>query len=383
MKRRLLLLLPALLAVGQPKAAAQPLPAPARPYWTFSLPAPRPIDAADTLTLRFIGDVMMHRPQLKHDYTAFFRHVAAPMRSADIAVVNMEFPLAGPPYTGYPSFSAPDAYAWTVCADLSLDVALLSNNHILDKGRSGVERTLAVYDAVCDSLGTLRTGVSRDAAEDAALHPALIRRKGISVAFVNFTYGNNVGPQPFDRPRIAVMEEEEVAALVARARGRGADFVIALPHWGNDYGEEVTPAQRAMAKKLAEWGADAVIGTNPHELQEMEIIDNTDGSTTLVAYSLGNFSYPAEKGEQLLGGLLSFELVRNTGTNTITLENIRMRGVVTHYGMDMSNVRLYMLDDYTSELANVHAVSRENTPDFGLRYLKKLLSDRIDGKFLR
>ena len=42
-----------------------------------------------------------------------------------------------------------------------------------------------------------------------------------------------------------------------------------------------------------------------------------------------------------------------------------------------------MLDEYTNELANVHAVSRENTPDFGLRYLKKLLSDRIDGKFLR
>ena len=60
-----------------------------------------------------------------------------------------------------------------------------------------------------------------------------------------------------------------------------------------------------------------------------------------------------------------------------------MQGVVTHYGMDMSNVRLYMLDDYTNELANVHAVSRENTPDFGLRYLKKLLGDRIDGKFLR
>jgi hypothetical protein len=60
-----------------------------------------------------------------------------------------------------------------------------------------------------------------------------------------------------------------------------------------------------------------------------------------------------------------------------------MRGVVTRYGMDMSNVRLYMLDDYTSELANVHAVSREITPNFGLRYLKKLLSDRIDGKFLR
>ncbi|MBQ9820470.1 MAG: CapA family protein [Bacteroidales bacterium] len=283
MKRCLLLLLPALLAVGQPKAAAQPLPAPARPYWTFSLPAPRPIDAADTLTLRFIGDVMMHRPQLKHDYTAFFRHVAAPMRSADIAVANMEFPLAGPPYTGYPSFSAPDAYAWTVCADLSLDVALLSNNHILDKGRGGVERTLEVYDAVRDSLGTLRTGVSRDAAEDAVMHPALIRRKGISVAFVNFTYGNNVGPQPFDRPRIAVMEEEEVAALVARARGRGADFVIALPHWGEEYHLRHSREQETWARRLASWGVDAVVGAHPHVVQDTACVSGMP-----VVYSLGN-----------------------------------------------------------------------------------------------
>ena len=81
--------------------------------------------------------------------------------------------------------------------------------------------------------------------------------------------------------------------------------------------------------------------------------------------------------------MLKFEVVRNTQSGDVSLENVSLSGVVTHYGINTSKVRLYKLSEYTDELADVHGVDRKRSPDFSVKYLKKLLSDRIAGTFLR
>ena len=54
------------------------------------------------------------------------------MSEADYAVVNLEAPLGGEPYTGYPMFSAPDSYAQEL-RDAGFDLTLTANNHCLDR----------------------------------------------------------------------------------------------------------------------------------------------------------------------------------------------------------------------------------------------------------
>ena len=144
------------------------LSGPARAQWNYDIPFPKPFRAApDTVSITFIGDVMMHSNQLKYDYDAFFSELGPITRDADISVANLEFSLAGKPYTGYPSFSAPDGYAYSI-ADHGVDVFLTANNHILDKGRRGLKRTLQVYDSMRDSLGIRYTGCAADPAADAS-----------------------------------------------------------------------------------------------------------------------------------------------------------------------------------------------------------------------
>ena len=87
----------------------------------------------DTLSMVFIGDVMMHAKQLEYNFRTFLEPVRSRLEAADVAVANMEFTLAGEPYSGYPAFSAPDGYA-EYLADCGVDVFLMANNHILDKG---------------------------------------------------------------------------------------------------------------------------------------------------------------------------------------------------------------------------------------------------------
>lgn len=68
----------------------------------------------DTVSMVFIGDVMMHTPQInraekggEYDFSTYFEKISKMLSAPDIAVANMEFTLGGKPYTGYPSSQPP------------------------------------------------------------------------------------------------------------------------------------------------------------------------------------------------------------------------------------------------------------------------------------
>ena len=76
--------------------------------------------------------MMQHKAQLSaalqsdgsYDYTGCFTLVKPQIEAADIAVCNFETTLGGAPYSGYPQFCSPDAYAEAV-RDAGFDVFLL------------------------------------------------------------------------------------------------------------------------------------------------------------------------------------------------------------------------------------------------------------------
>ena len=193
--------------------------------------------------------------------------------AADFTVANMEFCLGGPPYTGYPSFSAPESLA-EEAADAGVDLFLCANNHICDRGRRGLASSIDRYEA----LGVPFTGIYRDSLSEASANPFITDIGGARVAFVNFTYGTNgvSVPPPFI---VNKMESGAVREAIRRAQEAGADIIIALPHWGPEYATEPSVRQKEWAGRLLEWGADVVIGTHPHVVQRAELP---------VVYSLGN-----------------------------------------------------------------------------------------------
>jgi len=271
-----LLLLTLLLS---PCLMAQRLPEPPPP--AFSVPmALRWHGPADTLTFYIVGDIMSHgsvrEGAEKHGYEGFFKHVAAKIGAADLAVGNMEFPLAGKPYSGYPSFSGPSAFA-AYLSDVGFDVLLTANNHMLDKGSAGLERTI-------DRLETMRipyTGIARDAASDTLVNPLLVPVRGVRVALVNFTYGTEGGASA-QWPKVHYMNKEQLAPVMKRAREH-ADFVIVFPHWGDEYALRHNARQEDFARWLVAEGADLIVGGHPHVIQDVQEIDGVP-----VVYSLGN-----------------------------------------------------------------------------------------------
>ena len=108
----------------------------------------------DTLRLLFVGDLMQHQGQINaartstgYDYSTCFAYVKEEIKKADLSIANLEVTLGGKPYKGYPAFSAPDEFL-TAIHDAGFNVLVTANNHSLDRGKSGLERTIQLIDSL-------------------------------------------------------------------------------------------------------------------------------------------------------------------------------------------------------------------------------------------
>lgn len=287
--------------------------------------------APDTVSITIIGDVMLHQSQIDNcrerfsmlhgranpeshtdfDFTPCLAGIKGILSGSDICIANMEFTLAGPPFSGYPAFAAPDSYASYV-AECGVDVFLTANNHILDKGYKGIARTLEVYGMMKDSAGVLNTGCFADSTSASQGYPLFIESKGVRIALVNFTYGTNVDIEE-KFPKVCRMDTTEIAAAMLKARN-SADIVIALPHWGIEYELKHCRQQRAIAEFLARNGADAVIGSHPHVVQDIDSVKTVSGGAEKnvpVVYSLGNIISNMSAKNTRIGLIVTLKAVKD------------------------------------------------------------------------
>ncbi len=280
--------------------------------WRKPMEYVSPIFRQDTLTIRILGDIMMHQKQISasrgedgtYDFSSYFMFIDDDIREADISIANMEFTLAGEPYTGYPCFSAPDSFA-TYLAECGFDIYLSANNHIFDKGTKGAERTMEIYRALRRTHGIKFTGIAGNEDELSDNNPLFIRSKGISLALVNITYGTNMGLQTLWPKTNYIGEKTKLANAFSKAEEHDADYIIAFPHWGTEYVLNHSEAQEKEAGWLAGNGADWIIGSHPHVVQDSMEIDNVP-----VFFSLGNAVSNMSAKNTQMGLMATIRIVR-------------------------------------------------------------------------
>lgn len=256
----------------------------------------------DTLTVMVIGDVMMHAKQLEYPYDNFLKEIKGRLSDADFAIANMEFSLGGPPYSGYPEFCTPDSFA-DYAASCGINVFLTANNHILDRGSAGLTRTLERYRAMGERVKF--TGTASDMSEKKDNYPLLIEKKGMRIALINFTYGTNVNSKS-QWPAVNRTDTTDIKAAFERARESKADYIVALPHWGEEYKLHHSERQGRLAEWLIGQGADAIIGAHPHVVQDSSHIAGKP-----VIYSVGNAISNMSAPNTRLELAVSLRFVRN------------------------------------------------------------------------
>ncbi|WP_071672544.1 CapA family protein [Nioella nitratireducens] len=290
--------------------------------------AGREVFRPGAVTVAAVGDVLMHI-LLQEDaaaqpsgYAAQVVHMAPYLQMADVTVANLEGPAArnvlpggregdvapgviydGQIYSGYPTFNYHPSLI-PALRGAGVDVLQTANNHAMDRGPLGVDRTLAAIDAA----GLAHTG-SRTRGAAGPWH-TVVEAGGQRIAFLACSYSTNGHPDPAGQILLCYDDEAEVLADIrALAADPQVGAVIFLPHWGTEYVATPNANQRRLARAALEAGAAAVIGTHPHVLQPIEPYRTADGRDAFIAYSLGNFIASQWELPQRTSALLLFDLV--------------------------------------------------------------------------
>jgi poly-gamma-glutamate synthesis protein (capsule biosynthesis protein) len=168
------------------------------------------------------------------------------------------------------------------------DYFSLTNNHCYDFGEVGFTDTLVHLN----EAGIATSGAGVNLTE--ALEPWKARVEELDIAFFS------LGAYPperngFDGSKTAAAGEHKPGILwadgpaVAEIGNRIShdDFTVILVHGGREWTTEPTEYQKKLYRELVVSGADLILGSHPHVLQGVEILQGR-----LIAYSLGNFIFP-------------------------------------------------------------------------------------------
>ena len=298
--------------------------------------------------ISFIGDLICQPAFMKaaasrrFDFRPAFAYLKTALSSSDFVVANLETPIAGKEM-GYTkkmySFNTPESFL-DALRELPINLYTTANNHCLDRGVRGLQRTI---DAL-DERGMAHTGTFKDSktsrfkvfdiagtkcamlACNASINRESLQRsrKEYEDYLINqmvdpFLYAKSSEPSiPFFRLRCMVghVLTPHVAMVVKHALGmrqrassdtvkgdivygrsldkmkviiqeakREADLVFLLSHCGGQYNTEPGSFSKAIYLNLMRQGVDAIVGAHPHVIQKIESIEGKP-----CAYSLGNVS---------------------------------------------------------------------------------------------
>jgi hypothetical protein len=311
------------------------------------------LHAQDTtrLSLLFFGDIMQHDSQISdaydaqtksYNYDPCFQYIKPYVQSYDLAIGNLELTLAGPPYKGYPQFSAPDVLL-TGLKNMGADVLVTANNHCVDTGKKGLERTIVMLD----SFNIPHTGTFIN--EEAKIRdtPLMVRKNGFNLALLNYTFSTN--GLPVTKPNIVnMLDTVSIGKDIVKSKSLSPDAIIVFVHWGVEYQSLPTKWQKDVTAYCFKKGAQLVIGAHPHVLQPMEWKKDKN---QLVVYSLGNFVSGQRKRYTDGGGMIGMELQKVTFPDKSALTSIDTAGYILHwvYRTVDSQKNYYMLPVATFE----------------------------------
>ena len=241
--------------------------------------------------MTFVGDVIFGRyretgfdPIPEGDFPVF-EAIAEAMKS-DLLIGNLETPLVYdlPPTSPIGSkfaFGASKEHA-KLLVDGGFDAMSLANNHWFDQRLEGVEQT----PKILEELGIVPLGAPTREPEVFRVQP--LEAQGWKVGVLAFTNRSNA-PQRDGVPTLPFLSAHEVpetlAPIVKAARG-DYDVLVAFVHWGEEYEDGPSAAQRNAAHALIDAGADLIVAHHPHVLQGVEVYGRG-----LIMYSLGNFLF--------------------------------------------------------------------------------------------
>lgn len=311
----------------------------------------------------------------KYNFAVMYEDLAQDIAAADLAFVNQESPISSSfSVKGYPDFNSPAEAGETLVA-LGFDIVNIANNHMLDMGQQGYIDTIAFWN---EQPVTMIGGYTEDDYDQIRV----VEKNGIRIALLSYTtfvnYAHQSSLSSSSGYVIPYADADDIRRQTALAH-ECADAVVVSMHWGTEDQFAPDAQQKKLTSILAECGVDVVIGHHPHVIQKVSEIDRTDGGKMLVIYSLGNFISTMHYSQNMLGGMINFDLVMDSD-GKVSYESPVFTPIVTQYSLRRDSLHIYKFSDYSEELARQHGSTLKN--DFSYSILKRYITNNIDSRYL-
>lgn len=272
--------------------------------------------ADSNVTLALLGDINLGRGVIPSEGS--FDFLDPYLSSADLALANLESPLANHP----PSIYEEGAYNLCVLgpptdllASWGLDMLSIANNHRYDCGPDGFSETASLLS----NAGLRSIGLDSK--------PVMVEVNRLSLAFF-----------AFDDTSSSINIDSAVQTI-HDANENGAMAIISI-HWGAEYQGAPTDRQQAIARRFVEAGAVLIWGHHPHILQPCEGCNPSNLPGNVVLFSLGNALFDQTGLSDTRQSALV--LVRLDATGPISVK-------IVPFEIDTIHSRIVAPDDLTTE----------------------------------
>ncbi len=309
---------------------------------------PEPEPEVSKAEFFFTGDALIHgtvwmdadQGNGTYDFSGIVENVGRLAEGYDLKYYNQETILGGTELGlhGYPTFNSPQEVG-DAMVNMGFGLVSTANNHSLDQGLTGIERSCEYWKRQEAEHGVHMAGTYNSQEDHDRID--VYEVNGITYTFLSWTYGCNglTPPEGYEYiVNIYPGHEEELLEQVRQADAV-SDVVIVAMHWGTEYSMEANDEQRDLAQRLSEAGADIIVGNHPHVIQPIEWVND---HKTIVYYAMGNM-VSAQIDEPnlvgMVGGVTIQKTVDTAGTH-IEILDPRADLIYTYYDPGYVNFKV-------------------------------------------
>ena len=288
-----------------------------------------------------MSDALLAAAGSDGNYTDLFMDVVPLLSDADWTIVNFEGTVGNAPYGGT-ARRAPEEIL-TALRRGGVDMLQLANSYCVADGLRGFSSTIKSVK----NEGLEPVGVVEDSSEYKKTGGfTLVDIKGVRVAFVAFTKGmDGMGLPAGSEDCVNILykdyttkyqnvDYEKIAQVMKNARAAEPDIIVVLPHWGSEYNDQISSTQKSMESFFLENGADVILGTHAHYLQEMKFENGK-----FVAFSLGDFAGDVQRDGTNYSVIVKVTIRKNNRTGVTTVEGYEYTPICTVEEADALRIR--------------------------------------------
>ena len=294
-----------------------------------------------------------------------FRCVKDIFKDGDIVFGNLEAPLSRHRpkksygrdfFRGYPQMAS-------ALKNAHFNVLSVANNHMFEHGEAAFLECVGLLE----KTGIYPVGIKNQ--------PRNLVIKGIRITFLAYScIGDGFGHPPYN----LITTPELIYREIELAR-KNTDLIIVSLHWGREYCSFPSLMQKNIGRKIIDKGADIIIGSHPHVLQDFEMYKGK-----LIMYSLGNFIL-----DQTFIGMTQRSAIASVAINTddTTIECTFLPIVIDHneyFPRVLENTPIFDKNHSVSNLTMYEKVCRKNRNTAKYSMLMQFFKNmhRYPGKFI-